>query len=413
MPLLYVYDGTGNVVITATATSVSSDGSQATFPFPSTLEQNGYSLAIVNQTGTSAGLIPAGDNLLSIAASQTIAGNPFGVSVGAQTVAYTRRQWLDTAGTGQYHWVVSTGTNYNTFPVVSLYSSNQVLINGTAVGVGQNPTAVMSYPSSSVTTSGTTNGVIWSNTYSGNTRAVVANSGGNTVSILDIVNDAVLDTLTVGNQPVALVVSPDGTMAYVANYTDGTVTEVNLSTNAPVTTVAVGGQPTSVALAAPSTLWVGGVGFLTQINTQNMSVVATQSTGGRTISGLGYTDAENEIVATTTDTSGNVNVDEVNPIAVRPGTLYTPAASHQVSRLGSYLNPRTQAMVRGFTGTLSQSSIAVNTNQASAPPLVVQDGWAAVTEPLRAFQSQIRRAMWFSSRKLLHLQSPLLQSIRI
>jgi hypothetical protein len=98
-----------------------------------------------------------------------------------------------------------------------------------------------------------------------------------------------------------------------------------------------------------------------------------------TISGLGYTNTNNELVATTMDTLGNVNVDEVNPSTVLPNTLYTAVASHQVSTLGTYFSPRTQAMVRGFTGTVSQSSVPVNTNQAGAPPLVVQDGWAVVT----------------------------------
>ncbi len=36
-------------------------------------------------------------------------------------------------------------------------------------------------------------------------------------------------------------------------------------------------------------------------------------------------------------------------------------------------------MVRGFTETVSQSFVQVNTNKPGAPPLVVQDGWAVVT----------------------------------
>lgn len=85
MPLMYVYDKSGNVVATETATSVSSDGTQATFPFPSALPQSGYSLAIVNQTGSTPAFAPAGENLLSIASSQTISGNPFGVAAQAVT----------------------------------------------------------------------------------------------------------------------------------------------------------------------------------------------------------------------------------------------------------------------------------------------------------------------------------------
>jgi hypothetical protein len=121
------------------------------------------------------------------------------------------------------------------------------------------------------------------------------------------------------------------------------------------------------------------VGFLTQINTQNMSVVVTQSTAGKTIAALGFSDAENELIATTMNSSGGVNVDEVSPSSAQSGSAYATVASHQVSTLGTYLNPTTQTQVRGFTATLAQSQVLVSTNQVGAPPLVVQDGWAVVS----------------------------------
>jgi YVTN family beta-propeller protein len=175
------------------------------------------------------------------------------------------------------------------------------------------------------------------------------------------------------------VASSDGTTAYVANYADSTVTQVNLATNAPTTTVAAGGQPTSVALTAAGVLWVGGAGFLTEINTSNMSVVATESTSGRTIAALGFSDAENELIATSTVGTGNVSIDEISPSSVQTGGTYATLASHSVSTLGTYYNPRIQAQSFGFTSTLTSSTIPVNTAQVGAPPLVVQDGWAVAT----------------------------------
>lgn len=41
MPQMYVYDEAGNLVATENATSVTSDGTQATFPLPSNLASNG------------------------------------------------------------------------------------------------------------------------------------------------------------------------------------------------------------------------------------------------------------------------------------------------------------------------------------------------------------------------------------
>jgi YVTN family beta-propeller protein len=378
MPLLYVYDGTSSVVATETATSVSSDGSQATFPFPSTLAQNGYSLALVNQISSSPGFAPAGTNLLSIASSKTIAGNPFGVAVGAQITTITCNSSKvstdpdepvpDKPSNGGGRQDCVSYQRYKTFSVVSLYAQNQVLIDGKAVDVGVNPTAVSTYSAGSTITTLATE----SETLSGATRAVVANSGSNTVSVLDLVKDARLYDVTVGNQPVALVVSSDGSTAYVANYNDRTVTQVNLNSGTATATIAVEGQPTSVAITSAGNLWVGGVGFLTEINTKTMNVVATEPITGKTIVALGFSNSVNELVATTVDTGGKVYADEISPSTFVAGGSYTPLASHTVSSVGTHLN------LRAYTATLASANL-INTNQVGAPPLVVQDGWAVVT----------------------------------
>jgi sugar lactone lactonase YvrE len=368
-PQMYIYDENGNVVSQVTASSVASDGASATFPLPSGLGQNGYTIAVANQTG-GGGTQSASYNLLSVAGSQTIAGNPFGVAVGAQTDTYEYRETCDRGET--------SGSTYFTFPVVSLYSASQVTVDGVAISVGANPTAVATYAARPVTQTSSDSCDEDKDVYSGTTQAIVANSGGNSVSVLDIVNDALLFNVTVGNQPVALAVSSDGSTAYVANYKDSTVTKVNLSAGTVATTVAVGGKPTSVALTSTGILWVGGVGFLTEINTTTMGVTATETVSGKTIVALGYSDSVGQLVATTIDGSGNVYADEINPSGVTAGGTYATLASNEVSRLGTHLDTVTHTNVLSFTGTLASESI-INTNLVGAPPLVVQDGWAVIT----------------------------------
>ena len=314
MPFMYVYSGAnGNPTLysTITASSVDPSGDSATFPLPSNMPPNAYAFVTYNQN-SDGGHRPNAFNLYTVASSQTIAGNPFGVAAAGLT---------DNFETCVNGYGCGSGTIYLALPVISLYSTNQVLVDNTAINVGVNPTAVAAYSSGPVTTesSGVDGGAYYTvnSTFSGTTRAVVTNSGSNTISILDIVNDLVLANVTVGNQPVALAVSSDGSTAYVANYADSTVTQVNLGTNTATATIAVGGQPTSVALTSAGILWVGGVGFLTEINTQTMGIVATESVVGKTIAALGYSDLESKLVATSTDTSGNVYVEEVNPSAVR------------------------------------------------------------------------------------------------
>jgi YVTN family beta-propeller protein len=378
-PLLYVYDKTGNVVATQTATSVSSDGSQATFPFPSTLQQSGYSLAMVNQTGGGVGFAPAGDNLLSIASSQTISGNPFGVAVGAQTTETINCVFVP-EGTPT-HVVITTqcsqsSSNPNPIPVVTLYSANQALIGSIHVNVGANPTAVATYTANAIiNTVNNSNGYTTTILF-GSLRAIVADSGSNTVTILDTVAGAPVATVTVGRTPVALAVSSDGTAGYVANYADSTVTKVNLSTNTPATTVSVGGKPTSVTLTFGGTLWVGGAGFLTEINASTMAVVGTESVPSRNIVALSYSDQLGQLIVQSTGSTGAVYQDEMNPASFTAGGTYAAIASHTVSTLGSYTVG--SAHVRAFTSTLSKSG-SLPINLPGAPPLVVQDNWAVVT----------------------------------
>ncbi len=373
MPLLDIYDEAGSVVTTEYASSVSSDGTQATFPFPASLTQSGYSLAVENQIGSSPGFVAAGTNLLSIAGSETIAGNPFGVAVGGITDKYIDTDTCDKLDS-------NSSTNYSTVPIISLYSKNQVLINGEGIGVGANPTAVVAYQGPLIITKSSNSCNTYLNTYSGTNRAIVANSGSNTVSIIDMVNDVLLSNVRVGNQPVALAVNSAGTEAYVANYTDGTVTPVNLTAQSAPAAVAVGGKPTSVALTSAGILWVGGAGFLTEINTANMSVTGTESVSGKTIISLGYSDAYNELAVSSVDTSGNVYAEEVTPSTFQVGGAYAPVASQAASTVGTYLNPVTKENVQGYTATLAEAApTVINTYQPGAPPLVVQDGWAVIT----------------------------------
>jgi YVTN family beta-propeller protein len=382
MPMLYVYSGSNGsqtLDYQITAMSVSSDSSSATFPLPSSLPQNGYGFITVN-AAEGGGFEPNSFNYYSVASSQTIAGNPFGVAALFSSTSWQSAYNPDPYGDGtcQGQWQYNSGTYTNSSPIVTLYSLNQVNNGGATIPVGTNPTAIVIYDSQD-NRDDENDGPCQSyrSDTTQMTRAVVANSGSNTVSVLDIVNNAVLSTITVGNQPVALAVSSDGSTAYVANYTDGTVTQVNLTTGTVTATIAVGTQPTSVALTSAGILWVGGVGFLTELNANPMSVIATQPVTGKSIIALGYSDSVKQLVATTVDTSGNVYADEINPSTVQTGGVYTPLASNMVSSVGTY------GTVRAYTATLAGANRGngnlLNINQVGAPPLVVQDGWAVVT----------------------------------
>jgi len=62
---------------------------------------------------------------------------------------------------------------------------------------------------------------------------------GKTVSVIDAGTNQVMSTITVGNRPFGIAVTHDGTMTYVANYLSGTVSVINVSTNSVIATIPI------------------------------------------------------------------------------------------------------------------------------------------------------------------------------
>ena len=60
-------------------------------------------------------------------------------------------------------------------------------------------------------------------------RAVVANNGSNSATVLDYVNNVVLSTVTVGRSPMGVAIQPDTSTAAIANFNDNTVSLVSIS----------------------------------------------------------------------------------------------------------------------------------------------------------------------------------------
>jgi YVTN family beta-propeller protein len=379
-PELSLYSGAQGVpglYAQVTASSVASDGSSATFALPNSMPQGAYALVAANKT-PSGGYSTNAYNAFIVASSTTVAGSPFGVAVAAQSTETINCVYVMEGPPGHQSMTTQcseSSSNPSIIPVVSLYSANQVMIGSSHVTVGVNPTAVATYSANAIINTVNNSNGYTTTVVSGSLRAIVANSGSNTVTILNTAAAAPVATVTVGKNPVALAVSADGTTGYVANYADSTVTEINLSTNTPTTTISVGGKPTSVALTSGGTLWVGGAGMLTQINASNMSVVGTETVPNRSIHALSYSNQYGQLIVHSTDTTGAVYQDEMAPAAFSAGGTYAAIASRKISTLGSY-TIKSQNL-KAFTSTLSTSSVLPITLPGAAP-LVVQDGWVVI-----------------------------------
>ena len=112
--------------------------------------------------------------------------------------------------------------------------------------------------------------------------AYISNQADDTVSVINTATNTVTRTIPVGNAPLGVAVSLDGTRVYVANIDDGTVSVIDGATNSIVTTVSVGGQPHGVAVNPDGTRVYAAnknSGTVSVIDTATNSVVATTNVG--------------------------------------------------------------------------------------------------------------------------------------
>ena len=81
-----------------------------------------------------------------------------------------------------------------------------------------------------------------------NTRAYVANSLSNTVSVVSLTTTpaTVVATIPVGTFPISVALSPDGTRAYVSNFRSGSLSIIDTARQAVIATVRVGTAPEGV-----------------------------------------------------------------------------------------------------------------------------------------------------------------------
>lgn len=87
-----------------------------------------------------------------------------------------------------------------------------------------------------------------------NTRAYVANSQSNSVSVIDTTATPpdVVATVPVGAVPIGVALSPDGTAVYVTNFESGTLSIISTATNTVLHTVTVGSRPDGVVQVGAS-----------------------------------------------------------------------------------------------------------------------------------------------------------------
>ena len=245
----------------------------------------------------------------------------------------------------------------------------------------------------------------------GNVTGYVANTGSNTVSIIENINYTINGSITVGNAPVGLALTNDGSILYVSNSADNTISVVNTTTHVVLATIpvdpgvsnmvlspfnttnedklyvvnaasneitvistatntiinrfSVGSAPKGLTVSPDgSRLYVSSPasGIITAFNTSNGSVIQTINLGS-TPTGLSISD-DGSLLYLTNAGSNNVKVINTNSFAV---TQTIAVGTNPYSVGNFYLSRADCAGPITFTVTVNAAAITPTITTAGTP----------------------------------------------
>lgn len=116
-------------------------------------------------------------------------------------------------------------------------------------------------------------------------RVFVANGASDTVSVISASTDTVIATISVGDNPLQIALTPDDSKAYVINFGSDDVSAINTSTNTVITTISLGSgaDPFDICITPDGTqAYVSnrGTNSYSVINTLTNTLVSTVPLSG-------------------------------------------------------------------------------------------------------------------------------------
>jgi YVTN family beta-propeller protein len=163
--------------------------------------------------------------------------------------------------------------------------------------------------------------------------AYVANSGSNTVSIINTATGAVVATVSVGTTPTGVAITPNGSAVYVTNAGSNTVSIINTITRKVTATVSVGSGPNGVAITpngAHAYVANGASGTVSIVNPVTQKVTATVSVGS-TPTGVAITPNGSAVYVNTVSQKVTATV----PVGTKPIGVAMTAHAAYVANNGS------------------------------------------------------------------------------
>lgn len=188
-------------------------------------------------------------------------------------------------------------------------------------------------------------------------RVYVANSGNNTVSVIDTTANNVIDTVKVGTSPYGVAVSPDGKKVYVTNQGSDNISVIDTVTNNVTATVKVVKYPAGVAVTPDGTKvyvanhckYVGTVSVInTTINMVTENIIVDENPCGVSIAQDGkwvyVTTAGSE------NDSGSVSVINTTTNTVLPSRVFV---GNRPSGIGQFIGSFQESRVETTTSISS------------------------------------------------------------
>lgn len=154
--------------------------------------------------------------------------------------------------------------------------------------------------------------------------AYVTNGGGNTVSVLDLVNLRQDRVLRVGKHPGGAAENPERNEVYVVNSDDGTVSVIDTETNTVAVTIGVHSKPYSISVDANGRMAYvanSGANTVSVIDLDKRREIATAGTGEEP--GLARISPDMRSLVVTNRKSGSVSIYDVAPAPAKDQTTYT------------------------------------------------------------------------------------------
>lgn len=193
---------------------------------------------------------------------------------------------------------VSGATSYDIYRTVCPYGANSVSVNSSPQAVAVNPSGseafVCNEGSGNVSVINTSNDTLnttitvgtnpWAIAVAPNGYGYVCNSGSSSVTVLDTTANSVKSTVTVGTSPKAVAVMPDSSYAYVCNNGSGNITAIRAS-DFSTNNVNVGTSPIAIAVTPDkSKIYVAnnGAGTVSVLSTAfPPALIATVNVGSQ------------------------------------------------------------------------------------------------------------------------------------